>query len=256
MIDLVYAPSPMPVLRASSPVFRPKAIVPLGDAAVLIEFADRLDLEINAFIQRFTYAIRDSRAPWIRDIVPALGSLAIHVDPESLGNASALEAVERLVVTVLNGRLPAISLVGRIVKVPVCYDTSFALDLEDVCRRTRLTPEVVTRLHAANEYRVLMVGFAPGHPYLGGLDPRLSVPRRASPRTRMPRGAIAIANTQCVVYPYAIPGGWSIVGRTPLRIFDASRTAPSLFAPGDRVRFEPIDRAAYDRLAEQDGTTE
>jgi KipI family sensor histidine kinase inhibitor len=99
-----------------------------------------------------------------------------------------------------------------------------------------------------------MVGFAPGHPYLGGLAPSLSVPRRSAPRVKMPCGAVAIANAQCVVYPFEIPGGWSVVGRTPLRVFDANRPQPSLFEPGDQVRFERIDRGGFDELARQEGT--
>ena len=94
-----------------------------------------------------------------------------------------------------------------------------------------------------------MVGFSPGQPYIGGLDPRLSVPRRATPRTRMPMGAVAIANAQTAVYPYETPGGWNIIGRTPLRVFDPARDPASLFAPGDRVRFVAISRAEFERLA-------
>jgi len=94
-----------------------------------------------------------------------------------------------------------------------------------------------------------MVGFSPGQPYIGGLDPKLSLPRRATPRTRMPAGSVAIANLQTAVYPYETPGGWSIIGRTPLRVFDPAREPPSLFAPGDRVRFMPIALSEFERLA-------
>ena len=107
------------------------------------------------------------------------------------------------------------------------------------------TDEVVAR-HAAGQYRVLMIGFAPGHAYMGGLDAKLAVPRRASPRSRVEAGSVAIANEQSVVYPYAIAGGWNIIGRTPLTVFDAKRERPSLFTAGDRVRFRAISRAEFE----------
>jgi inhibitor of KinA len=124
--------------------------------------------------------------------------------------------------------------------VPVCYAPEFAPDIEDIAKQVKLGVEEVARLHAAGEYRVLMIGFAPGHAYMSGLDTRLAVPRRAAPRALVAPGAVAIANEQTVVYPYAISGGWSVIGRTPLTVFDARREAPSLFAAGDRVRFRAI----------------
>ena len=123
---------------------------------------------------------------------------------------------------------------------PVCYEPDFALDLNEVAKKADLSPEEITRRHAAAEYRVLMMGFAPGHAYMGGLDGKLAVPRRESPRAVVPAGSVAIANEQTVVYPYAISGGWSVIGRTPLTVFDARREDPSLFAAGDRVRFRAI----------------
>ena len=233
---------------------RPKAIMALGDAAVLVEFSDTLDLATNALIQRLAHSLRARRVAWIRDIVPALGSLAIHFDPDLVDALGADQLVRELIDPFLDGALAPSTDPQRTIEVPVCYDASFALDLVDICERVDLTPAEVTRRHAACDFRVLMVGFAPGHPYLGGLDSSLAVPRRATPRPRMPRGAVAIANAQCVVYPYEIPGGWSVIGRTPLRVFDAAREAPSLFAPADRVRFLSIDRAQYDAIAAREGT--
>jgi KipI family sensor histidine kinase inhibitor len=107
------------------------------------------------------------------------------------------------------------------------------------------TPDEAVALHAGSEFRVLMIGFAPGHPYMAGLPAKLAVPRRAEPRAMVPAGSVAIANDQTVVYPYAISGGWNIIGRTPLPVFDAEREEPSLFAAGDRVRFKPISRAEF-----------
>ncbi len=131
----------------------------------------------------------------------------------------------------------------------MCYAAEFGLDLPELAQKLSLSQAEIAQRHARTEHRVLMVGFSPGQPYIGGLDPKLSVPRRATPRTRMPAGSVAIANTQTAVYPYETPGGWSIIGRTPLKVFDPARDPPSLFAPGDKVRFVPISQSEFERMA-------
>lgn len=225
-------------------------ILPLGDAAVLVDFSDTLDLAVNARIQQLAEAIRRRRLAWIDDVVPALGSLALHFDPERYDlEDPPLEAAAALVKDCLGRRLPNLADLARTVEVPVCYDPGLGPDLAEVAELCKLTVEESIRRHCASPHRVLMVGFAPGHPYIGGLDERLSVPRRTTPRPTVIAGSIAIANTQSVVYPFTISGGWNIIGRTPLRIFDATREPPALMAPGDRVRFRAIDRREYDRLA-------
>lgn len=230
-------------------------ILALGDAAVLVEFADHLDLATNTRIQVLAHAIRSRAVPWVRDVVPALASLAVHVDPVLLGFGDATEPVRQLVASCMDDA-PATQLrPHHVVRVPICYDAEFGLDLNDISERTGLGVAEVIQRHLQSDFRVLMVGFAPGHPYLGGLDPGLSVPRRSAPRVRMPCGAVAIANTQCVVYPFEIPGGWSVVGQTPLRVFDAKRSRPSLFEPGDQVHFERIDRREFDAVACTEGTS-
>ena len=237
----------------TTPGQRQPTLLALGDAAVLIEFADHLDLATNTRIQVLAQAIRHRRMPWVRDVVPALASLAVHVDPVILGFANPIEPVRLLLAQCLDEAL-APSRSSKQVHIPICYETEFGLDLDDISQRTGLSVAQVIQRHLQSEFMVLMVGFAPGHPYLGGLAPSLSVPRRSAPRVKMPSGAVAIANAQCVVYPFEIPGGWSVVGRTPLRVFDAHRQRPSLFEPGDQVRFERIDRGGFDALARKEGT--
>ena len=230
---------------------KPLGVLPLGDAAAYVEFSETLDLEINDVVQRLAAAVRARAVPWMRDVVPALGGLALHFDVDHAALPEApLQAAAELVEDCLRQGLPASEKVGRTIDVPVCYDAELALDLEEVAELVKLAPEEVARRHAAREYRVLMMGFSPGLPYLGGLDPSIAVPRRATPRATVPAGSVAIANLQAVVYPYAIPGGWSVIGRTPLTVFDARRDAPSLFAPGDRVHFRPVARAEFERLRE------
>ncbi len=230
-------------------------IVALGDAAVLADFSDTLDLAVNARIQQLAAAIRARRVPWIRDVVPALGSLALHFDPDVYdASVTPLEAAAALVKECLAKKLPDLDDLARTVEVPVCHDADLAPDLAEVADRCKLKVEEAIRRHCASPHRVLMVGFAPGHPYIGGLDEKLSVPRRTTPRPAVTAGSVAIANTQSVVYPFTISGGWSIVGRTPLRIFDAAREPPALMAPGDRVKFFPIDRRRFDELSRGEGS--
>ena len=228
---------------------KPLGVIPLGDLAAYIEFSRTLDLEVNSVAQRLAAAIVARGVPEIRDVVPALGGVALHFDPGYEGDV--LKAAAELVEQCMKKGLPDADDLGRDVEVPVCYEAEFALDLAEVAEKLKLSPEEITRRHAAGDYRVLMVGFAPGHPYIGGLDPKLSVPRRATPRALVPAGSVAIANQQTVVYPYAIAGGWNIIGRTPLTVFDAARPRPSLFAAGDRVRFRAVDKREFLSLRER-----
>jgi len=232
------------------PKLAPLGAVPLGDCAVYIEFSKALDLEVNSAVQRLATMVHGRALPWIRDVVPALGGLAIHFDPDDPAvHGDALAASLNLVSECLKEGLPKAGDVLRTIEVPVCYEAEFAPDLAEVAAASKVTVAEAIELHAGSDFRVLMIGFAPGHPYIGGLNAKLSVPRRATPRAIVPAGSVAVANDQTVVYPYAIAGGWNIIGRTPLAVFDADRQEPSLFASGDRVRFKPISRAEFQKLA-------
>ena len=207
-----------------------------------------VDLETNRSLQALAAALRARALPWIRDVVPALCGIAVHFDPYHAElPAPMLPYFESLLQEAFKSA-SKFEDTGRTVDVPVCYDQVFGLDLPEVSKRTSVAvPEIVKR-HTGNQHLVLMVGFSPGQPYIGGLDARLSVPRRATPRILMPAGSVAIANAQTAVYPYETPGGWSIIGRTPLRVFDPARDPASLFAPGDRVRFFAIPRTEFEKL--------
>lgn len=229
---------------------RPLGVIPLGDSAAYVEFSTTLDLEVNSVVQRLALAILRRKLPWIRDVVPALGGVALHFDPDHAEfPAKPLDEALALVNELLKEGFPAGKDRGDTVELPVCYEPEFALDIAEVSKKAGLSVAEVASCHAAAEYRVLMMGFAPGHAYMGGLDPKLAVPRRASPRAVVPAGSVAIANEQTVVYPYAISGGWNVIGRTPMVLFDASRSRPSLLWPGDRVRFRAITRAQFVELA-------
>ena len=204
---------------------------------------------MNAYVQRLAAAVQASKPEAVLDLVPALGGLALHFDPSFEGNV--LEASAALVDACIKAGVPRETAdTGETIEVPVCYAREFAPDLAEICKLTKLSEEEVIERHAAATYRVLMIGFAPGHAYLGGLDARLAVPRRAAPRAEVPAGSVAVANEQTVVYPYAISGGWNVIGRTPLVVFDAFRSRPSLFLAGDRVRFRPITREEFEAMSQ------
>lgn len=221
---------------------------PLGDAAVYAEFGETLDLEINQSLQALAVALRARALPWIRDVVPALCGIAVHFDPYHPELPAPVLAYFEVLLQEAFKSASKFEDSGRSVDVPVCYDAEFGLDLNEISEKTSFPTEEIIRRHTQAQHRVLMVGFAPGQPYIGGLDAKLSVPRRPTPRTVMPAGSVAIANAQTAVYPYETPGGWSIIGRTPLRVFDPAREPASLFAPGDRVRFIAISRLEYEKL--------
>ena len=207
-----------------------------------------VDLETNRSLQALAAALRARSLPWIRDVVPALCGIAVHFDPYHPElPASVIEYFERLLQEAFKSA-SKFEDSGRTVEVPVCYDPIFGLDLSDISQRTSASLEEIVKRHTKSQHIVLMVGFSPGQPYIGGLDPKLSVPRRATPRTLMPAGSVAIAHAQTAVYPYETPGGWSIIGRTPLRVFDPARDPASLFAPGDRVRFFPIEKNDFGKF--------
>jgi inhibitor of KinA len=225
----------------SSVVKRDFRIVPSGDSTVVVEFEARIDPAVNVRSIRLADAVRVSGLAGIRDVVPTFCSVAIFFDPLRTSYQPLVEWLER------QAGVPANSIADlpAPIEVPVCYGGDLGPDLSSVAARANVSPEEVAAIHASVTYRVFMLGFAPGFAYLGILDERIRVPRHATPRIRVPRGAVGIADAQTGIYPVDTPGGWQIIGRTPVRPFDVSRKEPFLFKPGDAVRFVPIDRRTY-----------
>jgi KipI family sensor histidine kinase inhibitor len=221
---------------------RPR-IDPVGDAALLVTLGDELDLELNALARRLAARLGPRGAPLPGLGVPVAGhaSVLVPFDPDMADEVAVRTAIESAIAVALpvaagDDRAPG-SVEGRIHEVVVAYGGSDGPDLPEVARATGLSEREVVRLHASVEYRVLVVGFVPGFPYLGILSAALELPRRATPRVTVPAGSVAIAGRQAGIYPFATPGGWHLVGRTDTRPWDPSATEPALFAPGDRVRF-------------------
>ena len=231
-------------------------VSPLGDGAVLLTLADALELDANALARRVALEIRGHRLEWVTDVIPALVTVAVCFDARTAREAGERRAtLERMLLEALDRAAGAqADAPARTVDIPVCYEPAFAPDLAEVARQTGLPPDRIVELHVAAPHRVLMIGFAPGHPYIGGLDPLLAVPRRATPRLRVEAGSVAIANAQTSIYPFATPGGWNVIGRTPLALFDPERDPASLLEPGDAVAFLPIGRAEFERIAREQPT--
>lgn len=224
-------------------------LYPLGDAAVTLELGQAIDPATHRLIQALTQLLEQHPPPGLREYVPAFTTLTVYYDPWELRKNT--EPPYEQVASHLRSLLPAAqaaaagSAPGPLVEIPVCYGGDFGPDLAAVARHAGLSAAAVIQLHSAAEYLVYMLGFAPGFPYLGGLDARLATPRRAAPRPRVPAGTVGIAGAQTGIYPLPTPGGWQLIGRTPLRLFDAGRTPPSRLQAGDRLRFVPISEAEF-----------
>ena len=228
---------------------------PLGDCAVLIEFSESSIAQTNEQAHALRAHLQDHPVSGVTDLVAAYTTLAVHYDPlQVLTETSPGGSPFALMVTRLRAALSSIGSrppkPGRGVEIPVCYGGECGEDLDALARAHSVTATQVIELHCAPEYRVLMLGFAPGFAYLGGLDARLVAPRRAAPRTKVPAGSVGIGGEQTGVYPVESPGGWNLIGRTPLKMFDATRTPPCLLSPGDRVKFVSITRAQFDSWQE------
>ncbi|HEY0230610.1 MAG TPA: 5-oxoprolinase subunit PxpB [Dokdonella sp.] len=228
------------------------AIEPLGESVLLLRFGDTIDAALNARVLAAADTLRRVELPGLLDLVPAYATLALHYDTAfwvGRNGDTAWQHLAGALRAVFAGPLRADVGDTRQVEIPVCYGGEFGPDLADVAHRTGLDPDQVIARHAAADYHVAMLGFAPGFAYLLGLDGALEVPRRADPRTRVPRGSVAIGGLQTGIYPAELPGGWQLIGRTPLALFDAASESPCLLAPGDRVRLRVIDAGEFDALA-------
>jgi inhibitor of KinA len=208
----------------------------LGDSALLVKFGDEIDPDLNRRVQALAALLGSAPLDGVGESLPAYASLLVHYDPLRLDYAEVAEWVSGFLD---QAEAAATRPAGRI-EVPVRYGGESGPDLEAVAAFHKISPAEVVRLHSSRTYTVYMMGFTPGFPYLGALDPRLVTPRLETPRTLVPAGTVAIAGQQSGIYPLASPGGWQLIGWTPLQLFDLSSEQPFLFAPGDEVRFVPF----------------
>lgn len=229
------------------------AIEALAEDALLVRFGDSIDGTLNARVHSAVRALRTAKLPGVVDIAPAYASLLIRFDPFAQDNDTLLEAITKALSHDSHQgdeqqATTSEQVSARQVEIPVCYGGDAGGDLAAVAAHARLAPAEVIARHTAATYTVAMLGFAPGFPYLLGLDPALHMPRRDNPRTHVPAGSVAIGGAQTGVYPSILPGGWHLIGRTPAVLFDPARDPPCLLAPGDRVRFRAIDADEFAAL--------
>lgn len=217
-------------------------IVCAGDAALIVELPPRFDEETSARVVAMAEAVRRRLGFAVHDAVVGYHTLTVYFDPLRVDPGWLEEQLE-LTAREEHPEQPASR---AAIEVPVCYGGDLGPDLTAVAQQAGISEDAVIALHSGRDYRVFVVGFVPGFAYMGPVDPKLALPRRSNPRTRVPPGSVAIAAGQTGIYPVETPGGWHIIGRTPVRPFDDSRAQPSLFHPGDRVTFRRIGREAFD----------
>lgn len=212
-----------------------------GDSAVVVDFEHRVDPLINTRAVAMAEAVRHDRHRGVRDVVSSYCSVTVFFDPLRTDLDCLIAALQRHG----GGDLPAAGVEPTPIVVPVCYGGEFGPDLDEVARFGDCSTEEVVRRHAEPVYRVYLLGFIPGFAYMGRVDECIAIPRRQTPRLRVPAGTVGVAGAQTGIYPVASPGGWRLIGRTFLRPFDPDRAQAFAFKPGDAVKFHPIDRAAY-----------
>lgn len=221
----------------------PFQVTPAGDAAVLLEFGSLIDESVNGEVQRLAQALLSTPPKGMVGVIPAYTTLLIEFDPLVTSVDAVIEAARAQSKLAADGP-------GRRFLVPTCYGGSYGPDLEEVAHHLGLTPESVVERHASLDFRVFCLGFSPGFPLCGILPPDLAIARRTAPRPKVPAGSVGLAGRQTGIYPATSPGGWRLIGRTPVPLFDVGKDPPVPFRPGDRLRFVPIGEDRYAHLAE------
>jgi len=209
---------------------------PMGDRSLLVELGDTISPDVNRRVHQLMLQLRQAPLPGVREIAPGYRSLLVVYDPLTIAPAELKERIAEVAARPGIAGLPQ----AKRLTVPVFYGGNYGPDLEAVAGHLGISTDEVIRLHTETSYRVYMIGFTPGYPYMGELPAALAVPRRSTPRTRVPKGSVGIAQRQTGIYPVESPGGWQIIGWTPIELFDPLRQLPSLLEMGDRVKFEAV----------------
>ncbi len=219
-------------------------ILTAGDSALLIEFGKEINLETNRKITALVQLMREQHIEGIVDVIPAFCSLLINYDPRVLSYEELKERMEHL----LKMETKTEATRKRIFEIPVCYGGEYGPDIENIAEHAGLSVEEVIKIHSSKDYLIYMLGFLPGFTYLGGLDERIYTPRLASPRLKIRAGSVGIGGSQTGIYPLDSPGGWQLMGLTPVRTYDPERQTPILVEAGDYIRFIPIDEEEFLRI--------
>jgi inhibitor of KinA len=220
-------------------------LLPLGDSALVVTFGDEIDEATHFEVRAFSDHLAAQPPEAMIEHIPAFTSVTVLYDPIRSGYEDFAGEIQALIEDTPKEHS---EMRARTVEIPVCYGGDLGPDLDFVASHNGLTTDEVIAIHCGPTYPVYMIGFAPGFPYLGGMSAKIAAPRRDAPRERIPAGSVGLAGKQTGIYPIETPGGWQVIGRTPLRLFRPDENPPSLLRAGDRVRFNSVDRADYDRI--------
>lgn len=221
-----------------------KRILPAGDSAMVVEFGTEIDDEINKHVMILSKLIKEKKIKGVREVLPTFRSLMIFYDYKKISFGKLKRIVEKM--ETMQGNTSDDKF--RTLLVPCCYDQKFGLDLEDMTALCDLSKEEIIKLHSEVDYKIYMLGFLPGFVYLGGLNPKICAPRLNTPRTKIPKGSVGIGGTQTGVYPVDSPGGWRLIGSTPIDFYNPKLEKPILCNAGEKIKFVPISAGEYDQI--------
>jgi inhibitor of KinA len=225
-------------------------ISPLGDSSLVINYGSIIEENLNRKVLATSHAIKEACFVGVKDIVPAYSSITVHYDVVAVRkkyrHQPAFVTIKEQLETLLFQSIKDLKQTIRRSKIPVCYAPKYALDLNEISQLASLATDEIVKLHTSKKYRVYMVGFLPGFAYMGEVDERIAVPRKQEPRLQIEEGYVGIAGKQTGIYPLTSPGGWQIIGRTPVKLFDKNKEQPVLFKAGDEVEFYSISEDEFD----------
>ncbi|MEM2664627.1 MAG: 5-oxoprolinase subunit PxpB [Candidatus Methanomethylicia archaeon] len=220
----------------------------MGENGIFIEIGNEINKRINTMVKMLSDEIEKLKGDYgIKEIIPAYTTILIIIDPLNTDRKKLEEKILEVYGNIIEREIVEEE-IRNIIEIPTLYDYDVGLDLEEISKITKLKPEEIIKIHSEQVYRVYMVGFIPGFPYMGEVPEKIAVPRLENPRIKVPAGSVGIAGTQTGIYPFESPGGWRIIGRTPIKLFDPNRDPPTIFKIGDYVKFKPISREVYDEI--------
>ena len=222
-------------------------ILTVGDSSVLVEFGKEISPEINARIATMVKLVKVQQIEGIVDMIPSFCALLINYDSRVI----TYDKLKKRLADVLKIDAKAENVASQVFEIPVCYGGQYGPDMTNLKEHAGLSEEEIIAIHSGSDYLIYMLGFLPGFPYLGGLDERIHIPRLASPRIKIPAGSVGIGGAQTGIYPLDSPGGWQLLGQTPVKTYDPERETPILFEAGDYIRFVPVSEVEYLEIEKQ-----